>query len=44
MINLLKDCTFITLHEEDTISDFDCGNWELNDFFNNKALPTSVAS
>ena len=38
MMDLLKDCRFITLYEEDTISDFDCGNWELNDFFNNKAF------
>ena len=39
MMDLLKDCRFITLYEEDTISDFDCGNEDLNDFFNNKALP-----
>ena len=38
MIDLLKDCRFLTLSEEDVISDFDCGNEELNDFFNNKAL------
>ena len=33
MIDLLKDCKFITLSEEDIILDFDCGNDELNDFF-----------
>jgi len=38
MIDLLQDCRFLTLSEEDVISDFDCGNEELNDFFNNKAL------
>jgi GNAT superfamily N-acetyltransferase len=38
MIDLLKDCRFFTLSKEEMISDFDCGNEELNDFFNTKAL------
>ena len=39
MIDLITDCTLFTVSEEQLISDFDCGNTELNDFFNNKSLP-----
>jgi len=38
MIDLVKDCKLLTVSEENIISDFDCGNEELNDFFNHKAL------
>lgn len=38
MINLITDCTLFTVSETDLISDFDCGDEELNDFFNNKSL------
>ena len=38
MINLLKDCKLLTVSEENMISSFDCGNEDLNDFFNNKAF------
>jgi GNAT superfamily N-acetyltransferase len=36
---LTEDCKLITVSEKQLISDFDCGNEELNDFFNTKALP-----
>ncbi len=39
MIDLITDCTLFTVSEKESISDFDCGNLELNDFFNNKSLP-----
>jgi len=38
MIDLKKDCELFTVSENDKISDFDCGDEELNDFFNNKSL------
>ena len=38
MIILKKDCKMITLSEEALISDFDCGDSDLNDFFNHDAL------
>ena len=38
MIDLEIDCEMLTLSEEYTISDFDCGNDDLNDFFNSEAL------
>jgi len=38
MIDLTTDCTLITVSEKELISDFDCGDEELNDFFNNKSL------
>ena len=38
MIDLREDCEMIVLSEERVISDFDCGNADLNDFFNNDAL------
>jgi len=38
MINLKKDCEMIVLSEEHFISEFDCGNADLNDFFNHDAL------
>jgi GNAT superfamily N-acetyltransferase len=39
MINLQEDCKPFILSQDYLISDFDCGNEELNDFFNYKALP-----
>jgi len=39
MISLEKECEMFIVSETDIISDFDCGNEELNDFFNNKSLP-----
>jgi GNAT superfamily N-acetyltransferase len=39
MINLTTDCTLITVSEKHIILDFDCGDKELSDFFNNKSLP-----
>ena len=38
MIDLIKDCEMIVLSEEEIISDFDCGNMDLNEFFNRDAL------
>ena len=38
MIDLEKDCEMIILSEEHIISDFNCGNSDLNDFFNHDAL------
>jgi len=38
MIDFEKDCVFTVLSEENIISDFDCGNADLNDFFNREAL------
>ena len=38
MINLKKDCEILILSEEQSISNFDCGNSDLNDFFNYDAL------
>jgi len=38
MIDLVKDCKLLTVSEGNMISGFDCGDVELNDFFNNKAL------
>jgi len=38
MINLEKDCEMLILSEEQVISGFDCGNADLNDFFNRNAL------
>ena len=38
MVDLEKDCEMIILSEEQVISDFDCGNADLNDFFNREAL------
>jgi len=35
---LEKDCEMIILSEEQIISDFDCGNADLNEFFNHDAL------
>jgi len=39
MISLEKECELFIVSEVDLISDFDCGNEELNVFFNNKSLP-----
>jgi len=38
MVDLEKDCEMLILSEEHLISDFDCGNADLNDFFNREAL------
>ena len=38
MIDLEIDCDLVVLSEEHVISDFDCGNKDLNDFFNHDAL------
>ena len=38
MIDLIDDCEILTLSEEQLISDFDCGNTDLNDFFNRDAI------
>ena len=36
MIDLTMDCTLVAVSEKEFISDFDCGDDDLNDFFNNK--------
>jgi GNAT superfamily N-acetyltransferase len=38
MINLKKDCEMVVLSEEQIISGFDCGNADLNEFFNRDAI------
>jgi len=38
MIDLERDCDMIVLSEEHFISGFDCGNADLNDFFNRDAI------
>ena len=38
MINLREDCEMVILSDENVISDFDCGDADLNDFFNSDAL------
>jgi hypothetical protein len=38
MIDLLIDCESIALSAEQLITDFDCGDSDLNDFFNNDAI------
>ena len=38
MVNLKKDCEMIVLSEGQLISNFDCGDEDLNDFFNCEAL------
>ena len=38
MIDLLTDCESVTLSPEQLITDFDCGDSDLNDFFNNDAI------
>jgi GNAT superfamily N-acetyltransferase len=38
MINLVNDCTVGSLSPKHLIVDFDCGNADLNDFFNNDAI------
>jgi len=38
MVDLGIDCEMIVLSEEQFISDFDCGNADLNEFFNHDAL------
>jgi len=37
-INLVEDCVLQTVSEKQRISEFDCGDEELNDFFNDKSL------
>jgi hypothetical protein len=36
MVNLKKDCEMLILSEEQRITNFDCGNADLNDFFNHE--------
>ena len=38
MIDLEKDCELFVLAEGQLMSDFDCGNADLNDFFNRDAI------
>jgi len=38
MLRLKNDCDMFLLSEEDAISGFNCGNADLNDFFNRDAL------
>ena len=38
MLKLRDDCEMVVLSGEDLISDFDCGDADLNDFFNHDAL------
>jgi len=38
MIHLKNDCEMVVLSEEQVITDFDCGNEDLNDFFNRDAI------
>ena len=38
MVNLTQDCVRLILSENQIIRDFDCGNVDLNDFFNQDAL------
>jgi hypothetical protein len=38
MIDLEEDCDLIFLSEYNTITNFDCGNADLNDFFCNDAI------
>jgi len=38
MIDLTKDCEQIELSQTDLISNFDCGDKDLNDFFNRDAI------
>ena len=38
MVNLKEECEMIVLSEAQLISDFDCGNADLNDFFNHDAI------
>jgi len=38
MVDLEKDCKMFVLSEEQTITDFDCGDADLNEFFNHDAI------
>jgi hypothetical protein len=38
MINLLEDCELVALSSEQLIIDFNCGDDDLNDFFNHDAI------
>ena len=38
MIDLITDCEMQVLSEEQCMTDFDCGNADLNDFFNRDAI------
>jgi ribosomal protein S18 acetylase RimI-like enzyme len=38
MIDLLKDCEFVELSRKHLITEFDCGDDDLNDFFNRDAI------
>jgi len=37
-MNLARDCEKFALSKEQLITDFDCGNADLNDFFNHDAI------
>ena len=39
MFDLRKECDLLVVSAQNTISGFDCGDAELNDFFNDKAIP-----
>jgi len=39
MIDLTMNCTLVAVSEKELISDFDCGDDDLNNFFNNKSFP-----
>jgi GNAT superfamily N-acetyltransferase len=38
MFELVTQCDIVPLSKEQSIVDFDCGNEDLNDFFNNEAI------
>jgi len=38
MISLEEECELVIVSNNEIITDFDCGNGELNDFFNHKSL------
>jgi len=40
VIHLARDCEKLALSEKQPITDFDCGNADLNEFFNRKKKPT----
>ena len=44
MISLKNDCDIFDVSEENAISDFDCGNEDLNEFFNRDAIVFLVGS
>jgi len=38
MMDLLLDCKLAKLSPDNLIADFDCGDEDINDFFNNEAI------